>query len=370
ADPTPRVTVTDRIVSARIELLQGCDGFLRRAALQASLTRDERIEILRGMLLTRATDNRLKTFFTSGEIKYGSAGFQGKGFRSLGQEAIYAAAIRLRRGAAYRVGDRWTGDVIGPVIRDLGATLAMRPQPETVRMVLNAQMAKVGAPLDGKDLHIGDFDWGILPPAAPLTTATLTIAGMAMAFDRDGSGRVAVSFIGEGGSSLGEWHEAINLCAARKLPAIFCLENNQTALSTPVSEQSAVRVFADKAIGYGMPAVTVDGTDPDQIAAAFTWAAERARAGLGPTLIETVCMRMCGHAHHDDMLYLGRDPQASWDYPPLTEQGYANRELYGYWAARDPIPTYAAKLEKLGIVARGDLDRFKYEAEAIVEREA
>ncbi len=74
-----------------------------------------------------------------------------------------------------------------------------------------------------------------------------------MAFGRDGSGRVAVSFIGEGGSSLGEWHEAINLCAARRLPAIFCLENNQTALSTPVDEQSAVRVFADKAVGYGDP---------------------------------------------------------------------------------------------------------------------
>ena len=142
-----------------------------------------------------------------------------------------------------------------------------------------------------------------------------------MAFWRDGSGRVAVSFIGEGGSSLGEWHEAINLCAARRLPAIFCVENNQTALSTPVADQSAVRVFADKAAGYGIPGITIDGTDPDAIAAAFAWAAERARAGLGPALIELVAMRMCGHAHHDDMLYLGRDPQAAWDYAPLTGQG-------------------------------------------------
>src|SRR5206468_2603824 len=232
----------------------------------------------------------------------------------LGQQAINAAGIRLRRGSAYRQpGGGWTGDVVGPVIRDLGMTLAMRPGPDTVFMVLNAQMGKVGAPLDGKDLHIGDFGWGILPPAAPLTIATLTIAGMAMAFARDGSGRVAISFIGEGGSSLGEWHEAINLCAARKLPAIFCLENNQTALSTPVAEQSAVRVFADKAAGYGIPGVTIDGTDPDAIAAAFAWAIERARDGRGPALIDLVCMRMCGHAHHDDMLYLGKDPQPSWD---------------------------------------------------------
>ena len=374
AEPTPRVTVAQRLADAHTQLLEDCDGFLRRQSLLASLTRDERVEILRGMILTRATDNRLKAFFTSGEIKYGAASFQGKGFRSLGQEAIYAAAIRFRRGRAFRGADgSWNGDVIGPVIRDLGATLAMRPEPDTVRMVLNAQMGKVGPPLEGKDLHIGDFGWGILPPAAPLTTATLTIAGMAMAFGRDRSGRVAVSFIGEGGSSLGEWHEAINLCAARKLPAIFCLENNQTALSTPVADQSAVRVFADKAVGYGVPTVTVDGTDPEQIFAAFTWAAERARTGLGPTLIETVSMRMCGHAHHDDMLYLGRDPQVSWDYAPLPADGapgYVNRELYGYWAARDPIATYARRLESLGMIEATDLDRFKHEAETAVEREA
>lgn len=370
-DTTPRTTAAVRMGQAQAELLDAADGFLRRAAIAASLTREERVEILRGMVLTRATDNRLKTFFTAGEIKYGAASFQGKGFRSLGQEAIYAAAIRLRRGAAYRGPDgRWTGDVIGPVIRDLGATLAMRPEPDTVRMVLNAQMGKVGAPLEGKDLHIGDFANGILPPAAPLTTATLTIAGMAMAFWRDRSGRVAVSFIGEGGSSLGEWHEAINLCAARRLPAIFCVENNQTALSTPLTDQSAVRVFADKAAGYGVPGLTVDGTDPEQIAAAFTWAAERARAGLGPTLIETVCMRMCGHAHHDDMLYLGKDPAASWDYAPLTETGYASRELYEYWAARDPIARYAARLQAEKIIDAGDLDRFKREAEAIVDEQA
>jgi len=368
---TPCTSVETRLNQAYVQLIEDCDGFLRRAAIEASLTREERIEILRGMVLTRATDNRLKTFFTGGEVRYGTMAFQGKGFRSLGQEAIYAAGIRLRRGAGFRAADgRWNGDVVGPVIRDLGITLAIRPEPDTVRMVLNAQMGKVGPPLDGKDLHIGDFDWGILPPAAPLTTATLTIAGIAMAFWRDRSGRIALSFIGEGGSSLGEWHEAINLCAARRLPAIFCVENNQTALSTPVADQSAVRVFADKAVGYGVPGITIDGTDPDQIAAAFAWAAERARAGLGPTLIETVSMRMCGHAHHDDMLYLGRDPQSSWDYPPVTEQGYANRELYEYWSRRDPISVYAARLEQQGVIAAGDLDRFKREAEQLVEEQA
>jgi 2-oxoisovalerate dehydrogenase E1 component beta subunit len=79
---------------------------------------------------------------------------------------------------------------------------------------------------------------------------------------------------------------------------------------------------------------------------------------------------MCGHAHHDDMLYLGKDPAASWNYAPLAEQGYASRELYDYWAARDPIAMYAAKLQADKIITAGDLDRFKREAEAIVEEQA
>jgi 2-oxoisovalerate dehydrogenase E1 component len=370
-ETTPRTAAKERMRQAADELLDACDGFLRRAAIERSLTRDERIEILKGMILTRAVDNKLKALFTGGEIRYGNVPFQGKGFRSLGQEAIYAAAIRLRRGAEWQLADgSWSGDVIAPLIRDLGAALAMRCEPATVRMALNAQMAKAGPPLDGKDLNIGDLARGILPPTAPLGIATLTIAGMALAFQREGSGRVAISFIGDGGSSLGEWHEAVNLCAVRRLPAIFCVQNNQTALSTPIGDQTAVRVFADKAAGYGIPGITIDGTDADAVAAAFVWAADRARAGLGPTLIELISMRMCGHAHHDDMLYLGRDPHPSWDYPAPTDQGYVDRESYSYWTARDPIAAYARALEKEGIVSVADGTRFRQEADAMVQAEA
>ena len=369
-ETTPGVAAAARVALAVEELVGACDGFLRRAAIRASLTPDERREILRGMVLTRATDNRLKTFFTAGEVRYGPGTFQGKGFRSLGQEAIYASAVRLRRGESYRQDGEWRGDVVAPLIRDLGVTLAMRMHPDTVRMVLSAQMAKAGPPMNGRDLHTGDFDHGILPASAPLGIGSLTMAGMAMAFAREGSGRVAIAFIGEGGSSLGEWHEAINLCAARRLPSVFCLENNQTALSTPLSEQSAVRVFADKGAGYGMPALTIDGTDADEIAAAFAWAVERARAGHGPALIELVCMRMCGHAHHDDMLYLGKDAPASWAYPPLADQGYADAALYAFWSARDPIPAYAARLQAEGLIDERHLTALKQEAETLVEAEA
>jgi 2-oxoisovalerate dehydrogenase E1 component len=370
-ETTPGVVVAERLNHARRDLAEACDGFFEREAIAASLTAEERLEILRGMMLTRAVDNRLKAFFTGSEVRYANVAFQGKGFRSLGQEAIYAATIRLRRGDRWRGQDgTWQGDVVAPIIRDLGAALGMRPDATAVRRVLSAQMGKAGPPMDGRDLHTGDFDSGVLPASAPLAVSSLTVAGMGLAFARTGAGRVGVSFIGEGGSSLGEWHEAINLCAARRLPVIFCVQNNQTALSTPVREQSAVRVFADKAIGYGIPGLTIDGTDPDAVAAAFTWAADRARAGQGPALIELVAMRMCGHAHHDDMLYLGKDPQPSWDYPALSAQGYADPELYAFWRDRDPIPRYARTLREAGLVTAQDIERFKREADAMVEAEA
>ncbi len=371
-DTSPRVSAGQRLEHAREDLIDACAGFFAREAIAASLTPDERREILRGMVLTRAVDNRLKQLFISGEVSYQGVPFQGKGFRSLGQEAIYGAAIRLRRGAAWRdEAGNWNGDVVGPMIRDLGVALAMRGDADAVRMVLNAQAAKAGPPMDGKDLHIGDLGWGILPAAAPLGISTLTIAGLAMAFERENSGRVALSFIGDGGSSLGEWHEAINLCAARRLPAVFCIENNRTALSTSVREQSAVRAFADKAVGYGIGAVTVDGTDPDSIAAAFTWAADRAREGHGPALIEVVTMRMCGHAHHDDMLYLGKEPPVGWDYPSLKrDTAYADADAYEFWSQKDPIATYAARLKAEGIIAARDLEVYRREAEALVEEQA
>lgn len=370
-ETTPGVLLGSRLEEAAHEVLSDCDGFFRRESLRASLTAEEKREILAGMVATRAVDNRLKAFFAGGEVRYGGGSFQGKGFRSLGQEAIYAAPLRLRRGERWRREDgSWGGDVVAPLIRDLGAALAMRPGPETIRSVLSAQMGKAGPPMEGKDLHVGDFAWGILPASAPLGISTMTVAGLAMAFALEGSGRVAVSFIGEGGTSLGEWHEAINLCAARRLPAIFCVENNQTALSTPVSDQSAARVFAEKARGYGVPGLTIDGTDPEAIAAAFEWAAERARGGEGPTLVELVAMRMCGHAHHDDMLYLGKDPQPSWNYPEPTEGGYADAERYAFWARKDPLETYALRLVAEGVLPRDGLEALREEAERNAEREA
>ena len=192
-ETTPGVTADQRLKQAAEELLDAVDGFLCRESIAASFTNEERREMLRGMILTRATDNQLKSFFLGSQVRYGGTPFQGKGFRSLGQEAIYAAALRLRRGPDYRAADgSWRGDIVAPLIRDLGAALAMHPGPETVRMVLNAQIGKSGPPMNGKDLHIGDMSRGILPATAPLSISTLTVAGLAMAFARQAEDRVAV----------------------------------------------------------------------------------------------------------------------------------------------------------------------------------
>ena len=134
--------------------------------------------------------NRIRAKLQTGWIfrNYGTASFQGKGFRSLGQEAIYAAAIRLRRGDTFASDDGWQGDVVSPMIRDLGVVLAMHNDRSTVRMVLSAQMGKAGPPMNGKDLHVGDWDHGILPAMAPLGSPALNIAGIAMAFAMRESG--------------------------------------------------------------------------------------------------------------------------------------------------------------------------------------
>ncbi len=137
-ETTPGVDASDRLAGAAARVIDACDGFLAREAIAASLTPGEQLEILRGMVLTRAIDNRLKAFFTGGEVRCGDAAFQGKGFRSLGQEAIYAAgdpaaargavARRRRRVARRR---RRAADP-----RPRALALAMRPERETVRMVL------------------------------------------------------------------------------------------------------------------------------------------------------------------------------------------------------------------------------------------
>jgi len=339
-----------------------------RVKLKYSLTPEEKLEALRGMLRTRHLDARLKKFFMRSEIKTPDGmTFQGKGFRSMGQEAIYAAALRLKRGAAFIRNEKYSGDYVAPMIRDLGLALAMGQRPFDV---MAAQMGKMGKPADGKDLHIGDFGCGILPPAAPITLSTGSACGIGFALK--GTGRVMISCLGEGGTSSGEWHEVISFAAVQKMPIVFIVQNNQTALSTPVREQCAAFNFAQKAIGYGMRGVTIDGADPGEIFAAVTEAAEACRAGNGPVLIEMLAMRMCGHAHHDDMLYFGKEPDQFLEYvpPEKTAGGYVEAEKYAYWYRKDPIKIYRQQLREENILDDAGWEKMAAEVEAEIETAA
>jgi 2-oxoisovalerate dehydrogenase E1 component len=334
----PGATHEDGATWARAAALEQVRGFFSRQRIKASLTPAERLEVLGAMHLARALDEHLKSAFDRKEIRWGDYPSPQKGFRSLGQEAIAAAALRLRRPPRYAPGPQYRGDILSPLIRDLAALLMFAPDP--LPPILT-QYGLRGAPMGGRDLHVGDLDQGVLPPAAPLAIATQTAVGLAWAMKTRGEERVCLACIGEGGSSLGEWHEAVNLAAVRKLPIVFVVQNNRWALGTHASEQSAASRFALRAEGYGMPGVTVFGNDPDEVAAACSWAAERARAGDGPSLVELMTYRRSGHAHHDDDRFHGTP----------TVPGYEYEDERRRWEAADPVALYEKRL-----IAHGVLD--------------
>jgi len=351
ADPTPLwpgVTAAEAAGWTRDALLEQIEGFLRRQELRASLTKAERLEMYRGMILTREVDALLKRWFVEKKLTWTAPDgtvhpSPQKGFRSWGQEAIVGVAVRLRRGAK--------GDVVGPLIRDLGVALMWTGDIDNV---LTAQAGKTGGPMDGRDLHIGDLDKGVLPATAPLAISTQTLIGIAYAFKLDRSDRAAVSFIGEGGSSLGEWHEAVNFAAAQRLNMVFILENNRWALGTHSTEQAALKRFSAKAAGYGIPGITIFGNDPDEIAAATAWAAERARAGKGPALIELITYRRSGHAHHDDDRFHGQKAQGI--------AGYELDEERALWEKADPVDLYERRLLEEGLLRKQDPAAIRKEA--------
>jgi 2-oxoisovalerate dehydrogenase E1 component len=204
----------------------------------------------------------------------------------------------------------------------------------------------------GRDLHVGCFHRGVLPPTAPLPIASATLTGMALAAWRQGVERFHVACIGEGSSSSGEWWESLNLAATRGLPISYILQNNQIALDTPPLNQSNVELWADKAVAMGMPSWTIDGSDPASWHASTATAREFALEGGGPTLIHVETMRGCGHAHHHDDLYLG----AESGNPP----GYVDRDLLSYWQEKDPIPNHRQILLDLG-VKEADLSQMEKE---------
>ncbi|MGI8920983.1 MAG: thiamine pyrophosphate-dependent dehydrogenase E1 component subunit alpha [Solirubrobacteraceae bacterium] len=277
------------------------------------LTRDDRIALQHYMLLMRAIEERAMSLYRQGKVP-------GSFYDGRGQEAVSV-------GAAFAMSP---SDRLCVLHRDLGAHLVRGVEPPRV---LAQYMGRAGGLTAGRDgnVHFGDRHLGCVGMVSMLPDMMLVATGMAMAFKLRHEQRCALTWCGDGATSRGDFHEALNWASVQRLPVVFVLENNQFAYSTPLELQFAVDPV-ERAAAYGCAGVKVDGNDVEAVFEATRIARERALDGGGPTLIEAETMRMHGHAAHDDMRYV----------PPA---------LLEHWAARDPIETYAARLEAEGIDA-------------------
>ncbi len=245
--------------------------------------------------LTREAESRIEN------VLYRQGKIVGGVYVGRGQEAIgVGAALTMR-----------AGDVTFPCHRDFSVFLI---RGFTLADMMANWLARGDSPTRGREntLHIGNVDLGIFPIISPLG-ATLPVAcGAAMVLKRRGKGNVALVHFGEGTTSLGHVHEAMNFAAVQKLPVIFICNNNQFAYSTPVEKQYAVESLAVRGPAYGMPGESVDGTDVLAVFGAVERGNARARAGKGPTFLECVTLRMTGHSAHDAAEYVPEKMKQTW----------------------------------------------------------
>jgi TPP-dependent pyruvate/acetoin dehydrogenase alpha subunit len=275
------------------------------------LVLEDRIWLLRAMLLMRGIEERAMSLYRQGKVP-------GSFYDGYGQEAVSA-------GAAFAMAPE---DRLCILHRDLAAHLIRGVAP--VR-ILAQYMGRADGITRGRDgnVHFGDPALGCVGMVSMLPDMMLVATGMAMAFKLRAERRCALTWFGDGSTSRGDFHEAMNWAGVQKLPVVFVLENNQYAYSTPLDKQFAVDPV-ERAAAYGFAGVTVDGNDPEAMFEATLAARERAVAGEGPTLIEAVTMRMHGHAAHDDMKYV-----------PV--------EQVQEWQRRDPIERQENRLRALGV---------------------
>ena len=272
--------------------------------MKKELTRQQHLGLYYYMRLNRAVEDMMVKLFRQNKIVGGL-------YSSLGQEAISV-------GTAYALEKK---DWLAPMIRNIGALLVKGVPPRDIFM---QHMAKYDSPTKGKDgtSHFGDLDnLHIVSPISMLGDLIPVMTGVAMAGRYLGQKIVAMTWIGDGGSSTGVFHEGLNFAATQKAPFVLILENNLWAYSTPVRRQVPLENLADRAKAYGMDSYIVDGNDVVAVYSTAKEAVERARAGEGPLLIEAKTFRRLGHAQHDPAEYVPK-------------------EMRTHWEARDPIALY------------------------------
>ena len=259
------------------------------------LTREQHLELYYYMRLNRELEEQMVRLFRQNKIVGGL-------YPSLGQEAISV-------GTAYALGP---GDWIAPMIRNIGALLVRGFKP---RDVMTQHMARYTSPTQGKDgtSHFGDLKLRhVVSPISMLGDLIPVMTGIAMAGRYLGQKIVTMTWIGDGGTSTGMFHEGLNFAAVQKAPFVLVVENNRWAYSTPTEKQSALRDLADRAKAYGIKSAVVDGNDVLAVERTTREAVSHAREGNGPVLIEAKTMRMLGHAQHDSAEYVPKAMLEAW----------------------------------------------------------
>ena len=311
-----------------------------RSNSDGSLSREQMLELYYYMRLTRSLEERLVNLYRQTKVVGGL-------FRSLGQEADAV-------GSAYAL-DRTKGDVLSPLIRNLGSMLVQGAKPNEI---IKQYMAKADSPTRGRELniHYGDLVRGFIGQISHLGDMVPVMAGVTLSFKLRKENRVGLVYVGDGATSTGAFHEGINFAAVQKCPLVVVVENNGYAYSTPLNKQTAAKQLVDKAIGYGIAGDQADGNDVLATYEVTKRAVDRARSGGGVTLVELITYRRKGHAEHDNQSYV----------PP----GEIDR-----WASEnDPIDRYVKRLlgdgfkqeelEATDARVKEEIDRATDEAEA------
>lgn len=272
-------------------------GAEREERPSATLTSAEKLELYYYMRLTRSLEERLVNLYRQTRVVGGL-------FRSLGQEADAV-------GSAYAL-DRASGDVLSPLIRNLGSMLVQGAEPVEI---LRQYMARGDSPTRGRELniHFGDLDRGFIGQISHLGDMVPVMAGVTLSFRIRGESRVGLVYVGDGATSTGAFHEGINFAAVQRCPLVVIVENNGYAYTTPVARQTAAASFRDKAIGYGVHGDEADGNDVLAVYDVTRRAVDRARRGEGVTLIELHTYRRKGHAEHDNQSYVPPGEIESWE---------------------------------------------------------
>lgn len=318
--------------------------------------RDHFVRAFRWMLLARVLDDKFASLYRAGKIHGGV-------FLGRGQEALSVAlGIHLRR-----------GDCFAPLIRDGAGRLAFgEPILDGVRTYLGSPLGPMRA-RDG-NVHRGRPKQGLLPMISHLGAMIPVVNGALMAKRSKGeTGFVGGACVGDGATSTGAFHEALNQAAIEKLPLVLIVANNQYAYSTPTSRQFACESLADKAIGYGVRQHEVDGVELSECLRVVGRAVHEAREGGGPQMVVGRLLRLCGHGEHDDASYidpklkqspLGRDClKVAEDY--LIRQMFADSAAIARWRSE---AIYEAEQAVATVQREGSPDPFAEDWSALSTR--